>query len=67
MDKETRAGKRRIVYVPPTVSPKFFKIIKWLVLFVGVVVALMPTIFGLPMVVGATGVAILFLGLCFWR
>jgi hypothetical protein len=63
----TRCGKKRIVYVPSAMSPKFFKIIKWLVLFIGIVVALMPTIFGLSMVVGTIGIVILFLDLCFWR
>ncbi len=67
IESDTRCGIRRILYVPPAVPLKFVKIIKWLVLFVGVVVALMPTIFGAPIVVGAIGIEIMFLDLCFWR
>lgn len=67
IESEAREKMGRIVYVPPAVSPNFLRLSKWLVLFVGVAVALMSTIFGLPMAVGAIGVLIIFLDLCFWK
>jgi len=58
-ESETRCGKKRLVHVPPAVPAKFFRIIKWLFLFVAFGMLLAQFIFDVPAAVGTIGVLML--------
>lgn len=59
VESDTRCGKKRLVYVPPTAPSKLFRIIKWGVLLVAFGTLLAQFIFDVPAVVGTVAVLML--------
>ena len=64
---DTRCGKKRLVYVPPTAPSKFFRIIKWVVGIGGVVTVVVSNIFGGSAVISVVGILVLIVWLSFLR